>query len=229
MKQNITMKRNSLLFLTRAAAIAALYVVLSEIANLLGLCSGVIQCRLSEALTFLPAFLTEAMPGLFIGCLLTNILTGCAPLDIALGPVATLIGAVGTFLIGFAVRSILLRSSEKKASLSAADASASTFRRVLSGILRFLRYALLVAALALPPIVANAGIVPYVLRHAYGLEDGYGYLILTVGAGEVIACGILGGILLDALLRNAFTRNMLAGEPKNKAKNQPEEEALIAD
>lgn len=85
--------------LTQGAVIAALYVALTYIASLLGLSSGVIQIRLSEALCVLPLFLPAAIPGLYIGCLLANILTGCVALDILMGPIATLIGAVGTYLL----------------------------------------------------------------------------------------------------------------------------------
>ena len=62
--------------LVQAAMIAALYVVLTFIANALGLASQAIQVRFSEALTILPYFTPAAIPGLFIGCLLSNILTG---------------------------------------------------------------------------------------------------------------------------------------------------------
>jgi len=60
------MKKNNsilLLDLTQGAMIAALYVVLTFIANLAGLASGVIQLRLSEALTILPIFTAAAVPG----------------------------------------------------------------------------------------------------------------------------------------------------------------------
>lgn len=85
------------LFLVRAAMIAALYVVLTFIANALGLASQAIQVRFSEALTILPYFTPAAIPGLFVGCLLSNLLTGCALPDIIFGSLATLIGAVLTY------------------------------------------------------------------------------------------------------------------------------------
>lgn len=85
------------LFLVQAAMIAALYVVLTFIANALGLASQAIQVRFSEALTILPYFTPAAIPGLFVGCLLSNLLTGCALPDIILGSLATLIGAVLTY------------------------------------------------------------------------------------------------------------------------------------
>lgn len=59
-------------FITRAAIIAALYVALTYLANALNLASGVIQVRFSEALTILPYFTSSAVPGLFLGCILSN-------------------------------------------------------------------------------------------------------------------------------------------------------------
>lgn len=153
------------LSLVQAAMIAAIYVVLTFIANALGLANYAIQVRFSEALTVLPFFTPAAIPGLFIGCLLSNILTGCALPDIIFGSLATLIGAVGTYA------------------------------------LRKWKWCAPVC-----PIIANTIIVPLVLIYGYGLLiEGfstlqcYGYYCLTVGAGEVISCGILGMILLTAL------------------------------
>ena len=93
------MEKKSALFLTQAAMIAALYVVLTYIANLFGLASGVIQIRLSEMLCILPMFTPAAVRGLFIGCLLSNILSGCVIWDILFGSLATLAGAIGTYLL----------------------------------------------------------------------------------------------------------------------------------
>ena len=84
---------------TQGAAIAAIYVVLTLIANAFGLANYAIQVRFSEALTILPYFTPVAIPGLFVGCIISNILTGCMPLDTVFGSLATLIGAVGTYLI----------------------------------------------------------------------------------------------------------------------------------
>lgn len=91
------MKNIKVLTLTQAAMIAALYVVLTFIANAFGLANYAIQVRFSEALTILPYFSPIAIPGLFIGCLISNILTGCMPLDVVFGSIATLIGAIGTY------------------------------------------------------------------------------------------------------------------------------------
>lgn len=82
--------------ITMGAAIAALYVVLTLIANAFGLANYAIQVRFSEALTVLPYFTPVAIPGLFVGCILSNILTGALPLDVVFGSIATLIGAIGT-------------------------------------------------------------------------------------------------------------------------------------
>ena len=86
-------------FITHAAIIAALYVLLTLIANALGLANFAIQVRFSEALTILPLFTPAAIPGLYVGCLLSNILSGCIAWDILLGPVATLLGALGTYVL----------------------------------------------------------------------------------------------------------------------------------
>ena len=88
---------NKTSFLSHAAIIAALYIVLTFLANAFGLASGVIQIRFSEALTILPFFTPAAIPGLFTGCLLANILTGCAVPDVLVGSFATLMGALFTY------------------------------------------------------------------------------------------------------------------------------------
>ena len=84
------------LYLVHGAVIAALYVVLTLLANALGLANYAIQVRFSEALTILPVFTPAAIPGLFLGCIISNTLTGCMLLDIIFGSIATLIGAAGT-------------------------------------------------------------------------------------------------------------------------------------
>lgn len=156
---------DSLTAMVQAAMIAAIYVVLTFIANAFGLANHVVQVRFSEALTILPYFTPAAIPGLFIGCLLSNILTGCALPDIIFGSLATLIGALGTYC------------------------------------LRRWKWCAPVC-----PIIANTIIVPLILIYGYGLMiDGLsvlqclGYYCLTVGAGEIISCGVLGMILLFSL------------------------------
>ena len=88
------------LYTTRGALIAALYVLLTEIATLMGLSSGAIQFRISEALCILPIFFPEAIPGLFIGCLISNLMVpGVVIWDIIFGSLATLIGACGARML----------------------------------------------------------------------------------------------------------------------------------
>lgn len=151
------------LYITHAAVIAALYVVLTMLANSLGLASYAVQIRFSEALTILPFFTPAAIPGLFVGCLLSNILAGGAILDIIFGSVATLIGAIFTRM---------LRRNKWLAPL--------------------------------PPIIANAIIVPPVLLFAYNIQPLW-FSFVTVTAGEIISCGVLGMLLLLTLEKYART------------------------
>ena len=148
----------SVRYLTTAAIIAALYVVFTGISAMFGLASGVIQIRLSEALTVLPFFTPAAVPGVTVGCFLANLLTGAPLPDVVFGTLATFLGVLG------------------------------------ASLLRKHKY-----LIALPTILSNALIIPLVLQYAYGVPDAFWYLMLTVGAGEVISAGILGGLLLYIL------------------------------
>lgn len=154
------MKDKKTLFLAQSAMIAAIYVVLTLM--FAPFSYGEIQVRISEALTILPVFTPAAVPGLFVGCLLANILGGAALPDIIFGSIATLIGAAFTWKL-----------------------------RNRSPYLA-----------PVPPIVSNALIVPFVLRYAYGVTLPIPLMMLTVGVGEVISCGILGMILYFALSKS---------------------------
>lgn len=153
---NIIMKDSKITFLVQAAAIAAIYVVLTLI--FAPFSYREIQVRISEALTILPYFTSAAVPGLFIGCFIANILGGAILPDIIFGSIATLMGAAGSYL------------------------------------LRRNKY-----LVPVPPIVSNMVIVPFVLKFAYMVPLPVPLMMLTVGIGEVISCGILGMILLLAL------------------------------
>jgi len=161
--------KNNTLYLTRGALIAALYVAFTYLSSLFGLSSGVIQFRISEALCVLPLFIPEAVMGLFVGCILSNLLTGAVLWDIVFGSLATLVGAILTRLL-----------------------------RVLPEKLKWLA--------TLPPVISNAVIVPFVLIHAYGVPDGYFYLLLTVGIGELVCATGLGTALYYTLRKYDFLR-----------------------
>ena len=152
------MKDQRIKLICQGGIIAALYLALTLLANALGLANYAVQVRFSESLTILPYFTPAAVPGLFVGCLLSNILTGCALPDIIYGSLATLIGAAATYM---------LRNKSKWLA-------------------------------PLPAIVSNAIIVPFVLLYAYGIEPLW-FSFVTVTAGEIISCGVLGMLLLNAL------------------------------
>ena len=82
--------------LASAGIIAAIYAVMSLLSSVFGIAYGPIQCRFSEALTVLPFFLPEAIPGLFIGCIVTNLMSTVGPLDLIFGSLATLLAALWT-------------------------------------------------------------------------------------------------------------------------------------
>lgn len=90
----------SVQWIAQGGIIAALYVVLTYVSYTMNLSGQLaVQLRLSEALTVLPYFTAAAIPGLTIGCVLANLLTGSVIWDVIFGSLATLIGAVGTFLL----------------------------------------------------------------------------------------------------------------------------------
>ena len=153
--------------LVNGGMIAALYVVLTVLAAQFNLASGAIQVRFSEALTILPVFTIAAVPGLTVGCVLANLLTGCAAWDVVFGSIATLIGAVGTRLL--------------------------KDKPLLAWI---------------PPVLSNMAIIPVILIKVYAVPDAWWFLVLTVGAGEVLSCGVLGLLLWKALSKVPQIRNM---------------------
>ena len=152
-----TTQQSKVLFMAQAAMIAAIYVVLTMLGA--SFAFGEVQIRFSEALTILPAITPAGIPGVFLGCLISNILGGAILPDIIFGSIATLIGAVGTYQLRKCHRIIAV----------------------------------------LPPILANIVIVPFVLRYAYGIVLPIPFMMLTVGIGEVISCGIMGNILAVVL------------------------------
>lgn len=105
------MRKTRLLRVTRAAVIAAMYVVLTFLSSVFGLAYGSVQFRLSEVLTILPLFTADAIPGLAVGCLLANIQSSLGAVDMIFGTGATLIAAILTrALRGVKIRSLPLLS-----------------------------------------------------------------------------------------------------------------------
>ncbi len=162
----MNMRDKKVLFTVQAAAIAAIYVVLTVVFAAISF--GEVQIRFSEALTVLPYFTPAAIPGLFIGCIIGNFMGGAIPVDILCGSLATLIGAVASYQ------------------------------------LRKTKY-----FVPLPPILANTIVVPFVLYYGYGINLPIPFMMLTVGIGEVLSCGVLGLIVLFALdkYKNVIFKN----------------------
>lgn len=87
------MKKLTLRHITTAAAVGAVYAVLSIFGSVFGITFGTVQCRFSEALCVLPFFFPETVWGLFMGCLLTNLLSPYGLVDIIVGSLTTLLAA----------------------------------------------------------------------------------------------------------------------------------------
>lgn len=156
------MKEQKTLFLTQAAMIAAIYVILTIVFQPFGF--GEVQVRIAEALTILPVFTPAAIPGLFVGCFIGNVVGGAILPDIVFGSLATLIGACFTYM---------LRDQSKYLA-------------------------------PLPPILANTIVVPFVLRYAYGIALPIPFMMLTVGVGEILSCGVLGMVVYTALQKYQY-------------------------
>lgn len=168
--------RRAARFWACAAVTAALYAALTAL--LWQFSSLQIQCRASEVLCVLPALSPAAIPGLFVGCLLGNLLSG-NPLDIVFGSLATLVGALGSYLIA----RVTARS----------DGTHALGARLL---------------IALPPVLANAAIIPLVLYFGYGLRTIAGVrapaavlalTALSVALGEALVLYAAGVPFLAAL------------------------------
>ena len=156
-------------FLVQAAMIAALYTVLTLVAAMLNWAYDPVQFRFSEAMTVLPMFTPAAIPGLAVGCFLSNVWSNMGVMDMIFGTLATLLAAVATR----AARHVRVKGIPVLAPL--------------------------------PPVVCNALIVGLEIT----LVSPGGFLwpaflanALSVGAGELVVCYVLGlplAILLDRL------------------------------
>lgn len=169
-------KEFSVSYITRAAVIAAVYFACTYVMYSFG--SGAIQLRLSEALCVLPLFMPEAIPGLFIGCLIANLIGGGAVWDVIFGSLTTLAAAYLTYKVGF--RKPRVRTSRYWLALS---------------------FPVILNALIVGTVVwACYGFSGFGAEEAHGL----GYLpltMLTVGIGEAIAVFVFGTVLYQAVYR----------------------------
>ena len=165
-----------------AAIIAALYTVMSLLSSILGLTYGPIQCRFSEALTVLPFFLPEAVPGLFVGCLVTNLMSTVGPLDIIFGSMATLLAALWT---------------------------AKMPNKWLGPRLKN-RYLAPLPPVICNAVIIGAMIAWYEGGFSAQFPALFAYNALTVGIGEAIACCVLGLLLLEVMPRIPALRGRLA-------------------
>ena len=144
--------------LVRGALIAAIYAVLCIVLQPISFSE--IQFRVSEALTVLPILMPEAIPGLFIGCLVSNLIGGAGIMDIIFGSLATLLAAICTYKL------------RDKFWLS-----------------------------ALMPVLFNGVIVGAVVHFCYAPAIALPLCMLSVAAGEAVACLIVGPILISVLRR----------------------------
>ena len=156
-------------FLVQAAMIAALYTVLTLVAAMLNWAYGPVQFRFSEAMTVLPMFTPAAIPGLAVGCFLSNVWSNMGVMDMIFGTLATLLAAVATR----AARHVRVKGIPVLAPL--------------------------------PPVVCNALIVGLeitLVSPGGVLWPAFLANALSVGAGELVVCYVLGlplAILLDRL------------------------------
>lgn len=103
----MTKKKLNTIMLCRAGLIAALYAVLTFAFGPLAF--GPVQIRPAEALTILPLFFVESIPGLYVGCMLANLVSGYGLYDIFLGSLATLLAAVCTYAAGRLIKNDVLK------------------------------------------------------------------------------------------------------------------------
>ena len=167
------MRNKTTQFITIAAIVAALYTVLTLLTNLIPPIGGVFQFRLAEAMCILPMFTPAAMPGLALGCLLTNIITGAGIYDVVFGTLATALGAVISFILAYRRNDI--------------TGGSFTLRAILA---------------AIPPVVTNALLIPIVIMKVSEIPftaGTYFAFAFDVAWGELICAGVLGVALAFAL------------------------------
>ncbi len=169
--------------ITRAAVIAAIYALLTRL--IWGFGSGAVQLRVSEAMCVLPLIFPEAVPGLFVGCLVANILGGAHIADIIFGSLATLAAAFLTMKTGYKLPSV------KSSRYWLAVSFPVIFNALITGTVVWACYGFT----------------------GFGIAENrtWQYLpitMLTVGAGELISVFVLGTLFYTALQK--LSKDILA-------------------
>ncbi|MFI3206875.1 MAG: QueT transporter family protein [Clostridia bacterium] len=124
------MKNNSVRFLTESAIIAAAYVVLTFVSASMNLAYLPLQFRASEALTILPILTPAAIPGLAVGCFISNLASPMGIIDWIFGTGATLIAA----LISYKCRNITVKKIPVISFLSPVVINALVIGMVISAV-----------------------------------------------------------------------------------------------
>lgn len=167
-------------YLVQGAAVAAVYTLLTYIASLLNLAYGPVQFRISEAMTLLPVLSPAAVPGLVVGCFLSNLWSPLGIVDMVFGTLATALAACWTrALRGYRIKGLPVWA-------------------------------------ALPPVLCNAVVVGFEIAclsdagFAWGNFSwlAFGSSALSVGAGELVVCIVLGLPLVTVLERTPVAKRI---------------------
>lgn len=174
-KECISLKtENKVRFLALSAVIAALYAVLTYAAAAVNLAYGPFQFRFSEALTVLPAFTPAAIPGLAVGCLLSNLASPLGIVDWVFGTLATLLAACCTYM---------LRNVKWKEIPILAPLPPVIFNALIVGFE--------------VSCLSDAGVFGFSNASLAGFAAG----AFSVGVGELVVCFALGILLMVAIRR----------------------------
>ena len=160
------------LIVVRIGIVAALYTVLTLITTPIAF--GPIQIRVSEALTLLPLIMPEAIPALFLGCILSNIFSAYGIFDIVFGSLATLLAGFLTYLVGRYFR--FYRKNEITPEIKNKAYTTMFFRYFLGG---------------LPPVLLNAIVIP-LLIYFLSTKEGYWINFASILATQAIWVYALG-------------------------------------
>lgn len=156
----------------QAIVIAIAYIVLTYIADMFGMAKGIVQVRISDALCVLPYFTPAAIPGLFIGSVISNTIISLTE-DPMTGKM--ILSSAAQYYVLFGSLSILVAS-------------------IVSYLIRKYKF-----VVAIPPVIFNTITMPMIFHYIYRYEDSVAKCVMTVCIGEIISCGLLGTALLLAL------------------------------